>query len=89
MTKYCYLISYDLNKDKDYSELYKAIKAYGTWAHIQDSIWAVVSTSTAEEVFDNLNKHVDKDDSLFVLKSGRAAKWKNQECKSEWLKENL
>jgi hypothetical protein len=32
---------------------------------------------------------MEEDDSLFVLKSGKEAAWKNVVCKSEWLKNNL
>ena len=42
-----YIISYDLRKpERNYEALYEAIKAYGTWAHINESLWAVVTSQT-------------------------------------------
>ena len=85
----CYLISYDLRKKKDYESLYKAIKAYSGWAHILESTWAVTTNLSAKQVRDDLKKHIDSDDGLFVLKSGVEAAWVRVNCKDEWLKENL
>lgn len=85
----CYIINYDLRKDKDYDSLIKAIKAYGTWAKILKSCWAVVTTQSAVQVRDNLLKHMDNDDGIFVIKSGTEAAWRAVECSSEWLKKNL
>lgn len=85
----CYLISYDLRKSRDYQSLYDAIKSYGTWAHILESTWAVVSQRTAAQVRDHLAQYIDGDDGLFVLKSGVEAAWRNVDCKNQWLKDKL
>ena len=85
----CYIISYDLRGARDYETLYEAIKSYGTWGHITESTWAVVTTKTAIQVRDHLSSVMDQDDRLFVVKSGVEAAWKNVMCKNEWLKENL
>ena len=87
--KKCYIINYDLRNQKDYNALYDAIKAYGTWAHILESCWAIVTTDNATEVRDNLMKHMDGDDGLFVVKSGTEAAWTKVNCKNQWLKDNL
>lgn len=86
----CYIISYDLrNPGRNYDKLYEAIKAYGTWAHINESLWAVVTSQTAVQVRDNLLQHIDSNDRIFIIKSGTEAAWRNAICKTEWLKENL
>lgn len=85
----CYIINYDLNKEKNYDELIKAIKSYGNWAKILLSCWAVVTTKSAQEVRDHLLQHMDNDDSIFVVKSGREAAWRNVICDSKWLQDNL
>jgi len=86
----CYIISYDLRKPgRNYDKLYEAIKAYGTWAHINESLWAVVTSQTAVQVRDNLLQQIDLNDRIFVIKSGTEAAWRNAICKTEWLKENL
>jgi hypothetical protein len=85
-----YIISYDLKKPgQNYDELYKAIKSYGTWAKINESLWAVVTTSTAPQIRDKLSAHLDANDRIFVIKSGVEAAWRHSICKNEWLKEHL
>ena len=85
----CYIISYDLRKQRNYEALYDAIKSYGTWAHILESLWAIATSHTATEVRDHLAKFIDSDDGLFVIKSGKEAAWIRVTCKNEWLKENV
>lgn len=86
----CYIISYDLHKQKNYDALYKAIKSYGTWAHILESTWAVVTENSASQVRDHLTSHMDSDDEIFVIKSGREAAWRGPDDKiTKWLKTNL
>lgn len=85
-----YIISYDLKKPgQNYEKLHEAIKSYGTWAKINESLWAVVTASTAVEIRDKLLAHIDSNDRLFVIKSGVEAAWRNSICKNEWLKERL
>lgn len=84
----CYIICYDLVKEKDYEELYKVIKSY-KYGQITESTWAIVTNEKAKEVRDNLQKHMDSDDRLFVIKSGKEAAWANVLCANKWLKDNL
>lgn len=85
-----YIISYDLRKPgRNYEALYGAIKGYGTWARIHESVWGIVTTEPATSVRDKLLRYMDDDDRLFVLKSGVEAAWRGVICKSEWLKTNL
>lgn len=85
----CYIISYDLRNKRDYAKLYEAIKSFGTWAHILESSWAVVTEQSATDIRDNLAKHVDNDDGLIVVKSAGGAAWHKVLCKNEWLKDHL
>lgn len=88
----CYLIAYDIREPSApsiYEDLYAAIKSYGTWAHITESCWAVVTEKKASEVRDHLIGHLREQDRLFVLQSASVAAWKNVICRNEWLKKNL
>ena len=85
----CYIISYDLRKQRNYDQLYEAIKSYDTWAHVLESVWAVKSPKSAVEVRDHLAKYLDADDGLFVIKSGTEAAWRGVICKNDWLKDNI
>ena len=64
-----YLISYELNSDKDYTNLYDAIKSYGAWWHFIDSTWLIDTSQSAQEVSEKLLRHIDKnEDVLLVMK---------------------
>ena len=85
----CYIISYDLVRNRNYDQLHIAIKQYSKWAHVTESTWAVVTAKSAVQVRENLLQAMDSDDRLFVVKSGVEAAWQNSICKNAWLKENL
>lgn len=85
----CYIINYDLRKVKDYESLISGIKAYGTWAKILKSCWAIVTNSSAAQVRDNLLQCMDSDDGIFIVKSGVESAWKGVECDGDWLKKHL
>lgn len=88
-----YMVTYDLSQPKrDYPRLYQRIKAIsGTWAHITESSWVVVSTSkSAVGIRDDLVQAIDSDDSLFVAELTGAAAWTGLPVeRTEWLKANL
>lgn len=84
------IISYDLcAPGRNYDNLYKAIKAYGTWAHITESTWFVKTSDSPVQIRDNLLSYIDSNDRLFVGELTGAAAWSNVICKNEYLKENL
>lgn len=86
-----FIISYDLNdgEPEDYVNIYEAIKKYKTWAHITESTWAIVTTERTKEVCDKLIELMPTGSSLFVVKSGSVASWRNVKCSSDWLKKHL
>jgi len=77
-----YLITYDLNKEgKNYDGVYAAIKKLGKWWHYLDSNWLVETSSSASEIGSILNKEIDKDDSLLVVRvMNEHAGWLPQEA---------
>lgn len=85
----CYIISYDLIEGGDYEGIFKAIKDYGTWAHITESTWAIVTEDDHVKIRDNLGKYVPDKGRIFVVKSASVGAWRNVICKNEWLKKNL
>ena len=84
-----YIISYDMAEGGSYNDLYEAIKSYGTWAKITESTWAVVTDLKAKEIRNDLEQYFPEGSSLFVVKSGTAAAWRNVQCSNEWLKKHL
>jgi hypothetical protein len=62
------LISYDLRKpDYDYDPLYEDLNAIDA-KHIQDSVWAIQTDDTPEQIYDHLWPYLysDKDRLLVV-----------------------
>ena len=86
-----YLVGYDLNKPgQDYSDLFEAIKSYGTWWHHLDSTWIIVTDETAVQVRDYLRQYIDDNDELLVVTIGPPAAWYGFTDKgSQWLKGEL
>ncbi|WP_319568268.1 CRISPR-associated protein Cas2 [Cohaesibacter marisflavi] len=72
-------ISYDLSKPgQNYSGLIDAIKSLGAWAHINESFWFVNCSKSPREVCDALQKHLDSNDSIYVVDAkNNVAAWNN------------
>lgn len=85
----CYIITYDLHEGADYAGIVSAIKSYGTWAHITESTWAVVTSHSAQQIRDHLLGYTKKQDLLLVVRSGVESAWGNTLCKDEWLQKHL
>ncbi|MFA7361951.1 MAG: hypothetical protein WC139_13040 [Candidatus Kapaibacterium sp.] len=86
----CFIITYDLRKPgRDYKSLYEALKSFGTWGKITESTWAIVSSLTSRQIYDFLSKHIDSNDRIFVIKSGKDATWINAIASVDWLKKHL
>lgn len=87
-----YLITYDLNKHKDYPALYEAIMAISKiYCHPLDSTWFVVTDLNAIQIRDRLIRVIDNDDDLIVASMGTSdAGWQlhNKEV-AKWLEQAL
>ena len=84
------IIEYDLRQpDRDYDALYKAIKDYGTWAHVTESTWLIKTDETCVQVGDKLLELMDSNDRLFVGELTGNAAWYNTICESQFLKDNV
>lgn len=63
-----YSINYDLNKPgQDYAKLHEAIKGLGAWWHHLDSTWLVDTNLNADQIWNRLSQHVDKNDFVLVI----------------------
>lgn len=81
------MISYDLRKpEQDYAGLIEAIKNYKNYCKINKSDWIIKTSDSCSEIRDNLNKYLDKDDTLFVCElSGKWASWNLRQATIDWL----
>lgn len=86
-----YVVSYDLNNQKNYPALYDAIKSFGTWCHPMDSTWLVASEWSAVQVRNHIWAAMDKDDTLLVTKvqKGDSAWVGVSDAAAEWFQANL
>jgi len=76
------MVTYDLNKVKDYLKLFKAIQALGpTKRGVNlDSVWFVSTSYTPEQASEHIRQATDGDDIHFVsrVRNGECAGWMNQ-----------
>lgn len=81
-----YSVAYDLNTPgKDYGQLFTALSAFNRF-HAQKSLWFVESQLSALQLRQNLERHIDSNDSLFVTQifKGAWAAW-NMVGAGNWL----
>ena len=84
-----YIISYDLISNKDYDSLYEAIRSYGSYAHILESVWLIKSSSSSSEIRSHLQSFLDNDDKLFVARLTGESAWFNLPISSSnWIHNN-
>lgn len=92
-----YLIMYDINQEgAGYAAANKALserikELFGTYWHHLDSTWLVVTDMTVTEIRDDLEKKLDANDELLVVKSSGVGAWNlgfNEKARA-WLKKHL
>lgn len=86
-----YLVTYDLKdgESNEYEALYKELKSYRAWGRLTESSWMIVSEDDQKVIRDHLWSFMKEGDRLFVLKSGKAAAWRNTRARNEWIKKWL
>ena len=86
-----YHISYDLRKpNKDYTDLYKAIKELGAWCHVLDSTWYIDTAVNSSEIINKLRSVSDNNDAFVVTKAKAPGSWYGLSDEiSTWLKNHL
>lgn len=87
---HCFIILYDLRAPgRNYEDLYKAIKSYGTWGKLTESAWAIVTNEDSTQIRDFLMKYMDSNDRIMVVMSGQEAAWNNVRASNDWLQKNI
>lgn len=81
-----YVITYDLNNEKNYPRLYDRIKSAGSaWCRALDSVWFIQTSATAVQLRDYLLPAIDSDDMLFVCEVTANSAWRLPTSASDWL----
>lgn len=82
-----FIISYDLiAPNKDYTALYEAIKTYGTYSKVNESLWVINSNRSSIDILNYLSNYIDSNDRLFVAKLTGESAWINSLTSDAWLK---
>lgn len=88
--RHCYIVSYDLcQPNRNYSELYSALKSFPRWGRLTESTWAIVADKDHIEIRDFLMRFIDKNDRLIIIRSGKSAAWTKVLAPNEWVRSNL
>ena len=86
------LVSYDLmTPGKDYTNLIAFLRTFCFWAKPLESVWLIKTPSTAEQIRNAVQNHIDKNDELLVVDvTKKPAAWFNLGDKvSSWIKSYL
>ncbi|MBO6603694.1 MAG: hypothetical protein JJ938_01010 [Roseicyclus sp.] len=83
-----YIVVYDLHKHgQNYECVHKKLRDYGSYCHLQGSVWLVRSQSSAVQVRDNLQSCLDQNDKIYVAALTGEAAWKGHTAEiSSWIK---
>lgn len=67
-----YVVSYDLNKSgQDYDGLYKELKSSSSWCRPVDSTWLIYTSESADQLYERISNHIDKNDYAIVIQVRR------------------
>lgn len=86
-----YALTYDLNKTgQDYDSLYKKIMSLGETFHPLQNLWLLDTTTSADNVMDQIKSVMDANDSVFVaqLYKGSYSAWMSLDA-HKWLDNRL
>lgn len=86
-----HIVAYDLHKQgQNYDCIIKKLEAYGTYWHIQGSVWIIKSDQTCAQIRDHLKTCLDDNDKLFVGRLTGEAAWVGYPQNiTTWLKDHL
>ncbi len=68
-----YVIAFDLNHDRDYSDLFNQISRVGQAMWCLDAVWFLHSVLSASEIRDYLSEYLADGDRIVVVECGDTA----------------
>jgi len=85
-----YVVSYDLRKPgQDYKGLFDALQASPSWWHYLESTWLIATSENANELYNRLWAHLDRDDSILVIQAGADRQGWLPKKAWEWIEREL
>ena len=84
-----FLISYDLQKSADYTNLYDLLKSADGWWHYLESFWIITSRFELSYWRDKLINSIEKDDTFIIIEieKGKTDGWLSKDA-WKWIKSN-
>lgn len=86
---YTYVVTYDLNKPGQNYELREHLKENYNWAMLSESSYAIETTKTCSEVFNDLENFIDKNDTLYVVTLKKSFYGQGADEVNKWLEKHL
>lgn len=87
---YVYLITYDLNSPgQKHAQVLEKIKAYGTYAPLSESSYAIATESSASTVYQAFKPLIDDNDRLLVIPMHQPYDGYHRKDVIEWLSKLL
>ncbi|GAA4168017.1 SinR family protein [Sphingobacterium ginsenosidimutans] len=85
-----YVVSYDLNKSgQDYEGLYGELKKSPAYWHYLDSTWLIYTSESANELYDRIGGHIDRNDLALVIEVRRNYQGWLPEKAWEWIRQHV
>ena len=85
-----YVVSYDLRKPgQDYKNLFDELQTSLGWWHFLDSTWLIATSESANELYNRLRTHLDRDDSILVIQAGADRQGWLPKKAWEWIEREL
>ena len=85
-----YSVSYDLNKEgQDYDGIISEIKSFNGYRKVMKSHWLVCHNGKAKQVYEKLQKHLDKNDHILIMEASPNYHGTLPKEVWDWLKRHL
>jgi hypothetical protein len=84
-----YIVSYALQKNKNYTGLFEQLKASPAWWHYLDSTWLIATYLSANELCERLTPHLAQGDRILIIKAGAEGAALLPEDAVEWIRRIL
>jgi hypothetical protein len=84
-----YIVTYDLNKEIKRPNIVGAIRKYDSWAKLSESSYAISTTSSPYQVYNDLLEHLDGNDQLYVITLRKPFYGQGSKEVNDWLEANL
>ena len=85
-----YVVSYDLRKPgKDYKGLSDELQRSPGWWHYLDSTWLILTSESADQLYNRLRVNLDGNDSILIVQAGTDVQgWLPEEA-HKWIQQHL